>query len=63
MGAAVENHEFEKARFYQEEQFKEKNNLLELERKLGLHDAPSLTVGRAEVEAIIEKWSKYPYTA
>ncbi len=60
---AIANHEFEKAKFYAEEQRKENDNLRVLRKKHGLEDAPALTVGREDVEQIIAKWAAYPYTA
>ena len=61
--SAIENHEFEKAKFYQDEEGKERENLLALRRKHGLDDAPALIVGCEDAEQIIEKWAQYPYTA
>jgi ATP-dependent Clp protease ATP-binding subunit ClpC len=61
--SAVANHEFEKARFYQDEERKERNSLVELGKTHGLDDAQALTVGREDVELIIAKWAQYPYTA
>jgi ATP-dependent Clp protease ATP-binding subunit ClpC len=61
--SAIANHEFEKAKYYAEEQRKENDNLRILRKKHGLEDAPALTVGREDVEQIIAKWASYPYTA
>jgi ATP-dependent Clp protease ATP-binding subunit ClpC len=61
--SAIANHEFEKARFYSEEEKKERANLAALRERYGLDDAPALTVGREDVEQIIAKWAAYPYTA
>ncbi len=59
----IANHEFEKARFYQDEERKERENLAALRERHGLDAAPALTVGREDVEQIIAKWAQYPYTA
>jgi ATP-dependent Clp protease ATP-binding subunit ClpC len=61
--SAIANHEFEKAKYYAEEQRKESENLRALMEKYGLNDAPALTVGREDLEQIIVKWAAYPYTA
>jgi ATP-dependent Clp protease ATP-binding subunit ClpC len=61
--SAIENHEFEKARFYQEEERKERENLAALRQKHDLDGAPPLTVGREDVELVIAKWAQYPYIA
>jgi ATP-dependent Clp protease ATP-binding subunit ClpC len=59
---AIANHEFEKARYYAEEQRNENENLRTLRKKHGLEDAPTLTVGCEDVEQVIAKWTAYPYT-
>jgi len=59
---AIANHEFEKARFYSEEEQKERQNLRILRENCGSNDAPALTVSRDDVEQIIAKWASYPYT-
>ncbi len=61
LASSIANHEFEKARFYSDEERKEQNNLLRLREKHGLNDFPPLTVGRDDVERIIAKWAQYPY--
>jgi ATP-dependent Clp protease ATP-binding subunit ClpC len=61
--SSIAAHEFEKAKFYAEEQRKESENLRILRKKHGLDDAPALTVGRDDVEQIIAKWAAYPYTS
>jgi ATP-dependent Clp protease ATP-binding subunit ClpC len=63
LASAIENHEFEKARFYSEEERKERENLATLRERYGLDADPALTVGREDVEKIIAKWASYPYTA
>ncbi len=63
MADSIANQEFEKARYYSDEERKERNNLLLLREKHGLNDIPPLTVGREDVDRIIAKWAQYPYTA
>ncbi len=58
---AVANHEFEKARFYSEEERKERANLAELEKKHGVKDRPSTVVTCSDLEQVIAKWKAYPY--
>jgi ATP-dependent Clp protease ATP-binding subunit ClpC len=62
LASSIENHEFEKARFYQDEERKERENLATLRERYELDAAPELTVGREDVEHIIAKWAQYPYT-
>lgn len=61
MNNAIAMHEFEKARFYSEEQRKEREALAELENKYGKTDHARPTVTRADVERVIAKWNEYPY--
>jgi ATP-dependent Clp protease ATP-binding subunit ClpC len=61
VGSAIENHEFEKAKFYQDEERKERENLLAQRRKHVLEGGPALKVGSEDVEQIIAKWAAYPY--
>ena len=59
---AEENHEFEKARFYSEEEQKERQSLQDLQAKHGISDAgSSATVTRQDVEDVIGQWSEYPF--
>lgn len=59
---AIGNHEFEKARFYSDEERKERENLAALRKRHGLEDAEPATVMRADVEQVIQRWSVYPYS-
>jgi ATP-dependent Clp protease ATP-binding subunit ClpC len=61
MERAIQNHEFEKARFYSEEERKERENLRILHEKHHLDDAPSLAVTREDLEEVISSWTKYPF--
>lgn len=62
LASAIENHEFEKARFYSEEERNERHNLLLLQKKYDSDDRPPRTVTRTDVEQIIAKWNTYPYS-
>jgi ATP-dependent Clp protease ATP-binding subunit ClpC len=61
MDSAVANHEFEKARFYSDEESKERENLRVLREKYSPEDAPSNEVSREDVEEVIARWSIYPF--
>jgi ATP-dependent Clp protease ATP-binding subunit ClpC len=61
MDSAIGSHEFEKAKFYSEEERKERLNLLELRKKYGLDDAIPPAVTRTDVEQAILKLNSYPY--
>jgi len=55
MEASIANHEFEKARFYSQEERKEQDNLKQLREKYKLNDNPALTVRREEIEKAVSK--------
>ena len=61
MGSAVANHEFEKARFYADEERKERVNLRVLRERFKLDDSASGVVGREDVEEVILRWAEYPF--
>jgi ATP-dependent Clp protease ATP-binding subunit ClpC len=61
MDSAIANHEFEKARFYSDEERKERENLLALREKYSSEEAPSNEVSREDVEEVIARWSIYPF--
>ena len=58
---AIENQEFEKARFYSEEEKKEQENLRILRERHHLDEGAAMRVTRADVEEVIARWGKYPY--
>jgi ATP-dependent Clp protease ATP-binding subunit ClpA len=58
---AIVNHEFEKAKFYSEEERKEKENLRVLREKHHLDDSSSAVVGREDVEEMLSRWATYPF--
>jgi ATP-dependent Clp protease ATP-binding subunit ClpC len=55
MEASIANHEFEKARFYSQEERKERDNLKQLREKYKLDNNPAFNVGREEIERAIRK--------
>jgi ATP-dependent Clp protease ATP-binding subunit ClpC len=59
--ASIANHEFEKARFYSDEERKERDNLRALREKYSLDDA-NTAIGPEILEEVISRWSGYPYS-
>ncbi|HKV26900.1 MAG TPA: ATP-dependent Clp protease ATP-binding subunit [Candidatus Acidoferrales bacterium] len=57
METAIANHEFEKARFYSEEERKEKENLRALREKLKIDDSSTGTVTRDDIEEVVARWT------
>jgi ATP-dependent Clp protease ATP-binding subunit ClpC len=55
MEASIANHEFEKARFYSQEERKECDNLKQVREKYKLDDTPALNVRRQEIEKAVNK--------
>ena len=55
MKASIENHEFEKARFYSQEERKERDHLKQLREKYKLDSNPAFNVGREEIERAVSK--------
>jgi ATP-dependent Clp protease ATP-binding subunit ClpC len=53
--ASIANHEFEKARFYSQEERKERDNLKQLGEKYKLNDNPAFIVRREEIEKAVHK--------
>ena len=58
---SLANHEFEKARFYSDEERKEKEKLRVLREKHHLSDSSSSVVGRDDTQEVVSRWSAYPY--
>jgi ATP-dependent Clp protease ATP-binding subunit ClpC len=58
---AIANHEFEKARYYSEEERKQRENLGALREKLPVDDSSSAVVGRDHLKEVISRWAAYPY--
>ncbi|MGB7155401.1 MAG: ATP-dependent Clp protease ATP-binding subunit, partial [Candidatus Acidiferrales bacterium] len=63
METAIANHEFEKARFYSEEERKEKENLRALREKLKIDDSSTGTVTREDIEEVVARWTGVAVTA
>jgi ATP-dependent Clp protease ATP-binding subunit ClpC len=60
MESAIANHEFEKARFYSDEERKERENLRALRDKYHLDDSASGIVGREDIEDVVSRWTGVP---
>ena len=63
METAIANHEFEKARFYSDEERKEREKLRALKEKLNLDDQVSTVVTRGDIEEVVSRWTGIPITS
>jgi ATP-dependent Clp protease ATP-binding subunit ClpC len=63
METAIANHEFEKARFYSEEERKEKENLRVVRERLKLDDTNTGIVTRDDIEEVVARWTGIAVTA
>jgi len=63
METAIANHEFEKARFYSDEERKEREKLRQLREKLNLDESISGVVGREDIEEVVARWTGIPVTS
>ena len=63
MGNAIANHEFEKARFYSEEEQRERENLRLLYQKYNIEETATGRVTRADIEDVVSRWTGVPVTA
>src|SRR6476646_846857 len=63
MDSAIANHEFEKARFYSDEERKERENLRILREKYHLDDSAAGIVGREDIEDVVSRWTGVPITS
>ncbi|HKM90294.1 MAG TPA: ATP-dependent Clp protease ATP-binding subunit [Candidatus Acidoferrales bacterium] len=63
METAIANHEFEKARFYSEEERKEREHLQALREKLKIDDSVSGVVSREDIEEVVARWTGVEVTA
>jgi ATP-dependent Clp protease ATP-binding subunit ClpC len=63
MDSAIANHEFEKARFYSDEERKERENLRLLREKYHLDEATSGIVSREDIESVVSRWTGVPVTS
>jgi hypothetical protein len=57
MENSIANHEFEKARFYSDEECKERDNLNALRQKYHLNESSTGVVGPKEIDEVISRWS------
>src|SRR6202030_439205 len=53
----IDNHEFDMARFYSEEERKEKENLRGLRERFKLDDASTGIVTREDIEEVVSRWT------
>jgi ATP-dependent Clp protease ATP-binding subunit ClpC len=60
MENAIANHEFEKARFYSDEERKERENLRTLRDKYHLDDSTAGIVTREDIEDVVSRWTGVP---
>jgi ATP-dependent Clp protease ATP-binding subunit ClpC len=63
MENAIANHEFEKARFYSDEERKERENLRLLREKYNLDDSSTGVVTKDDIEDVVARWTGVPMTA
>ena len=63
MENAIANHEFEKARFYSDEERKERENLRALRDKYHLDDSTAGIVTRSDIEDVVSRWTGVPVTS
>ncbi len=63
METAIANHEFEKARFYSDEERKERETLRQLRDKYNLDDSSTGVVGKEDIEDVVARWTGVPMTA
>jgi ATP-dependent Clp protease ATP-binding subunit ClpC len=62
MENAIQNHEFEKARFYSDEEKKERANLSALCKKHNIGEPGVDPVTRGDVEEVLSRWTGIPVT-
>ena len=63
MENAIANHEFEKARFYSDEERKERENLRLLRDKYNLDESATGIVTKEDIEDVVARWTGVPMTA
>ena len=63
MENAIANHEFEKARFYSDEERKERENLRGLREKYHFDESTSGTVTKEDIEEVVARWTGVPVTS
>ncbi len=60
---AIANHEFEKARFYSDEERKERETLRQLREKYNLDDTSTGVVTKDDIEDVVARWTGVPMTS
>jgi len=63
MENAIANHEFEKARFYSDEERKERENLRLLREKYNIDETAMGVVTRDDIEVVVSRWTGVPVTS
>src|ERR1700690_4113232 len=63
MENAIANHEFEKARFYSDEERKERENMRQLREKYNLDDTSTGVVTKEDIEEVVARWTGVPMTS
>jgi len=63
MENAIAGHEFEKARFYSDEERKERESLRQLRDKYNLDDTSTGVVTKDDIEDVVARWTGVPMTA
>jgi ATP-dependent Clp protease ATP-binding subunit ClpC len=63
METAIANHEFEKARYYSEEERKEKERLRQLRDKYKLDDSSTGRVTKEDIEEVVARWTGIAVTS
>src|SRR5947209_5070469 len=63
MENAIANYEFQKARFYSDEERKERENLRGLREKYHLDESATGVVNREDIEEVVSRWTGVPVTS
>ncbi len=63
MENAIANHEFEKARFYSDEERKERENLRLLREKYNIDETAMGVVTREDIQEVVARWTGVPVTS
>src|SRR5947207_1051651 len=63
MENAIANHEFEKARFYSDEERKERENLRLLREKYNIDETAMGVVTKEDIEEVVSRWTGVPVTS
>ena len=63
MENAIASHEFEKARFYSDEERKERENLRGLRERYNVDETATATVTKEDIEEVVARWTGVPMTS